>query len=162
MKGLIKAILPLVLLVSCTSSEKRNTEALALEFFEKFKSRNDWSGFKNLYADNLVFEDVIYRLKFNKDDFFSFYNWPDTLFEKHPDFPETLVLQDLSVTDSSAVGRGYFNPFYYKGALLSKDHHWRFTMWLYFDEEGRIKRHIDFIEYPPVFLQSAAESIENQ
>lgn len=145
-------------LLSCSIEEEPSSEKSAELFFEKFKARTDWEGFKDLYADNLEFEDVVYGLKYGKEEFFNFYNWPDTAFHKHPNYPNNLVLEDLAITDSSAVGRGYFNPFYYQGQLMAVENRWRFTIWLYFDKAGKIKRHIDYIDYPAAFVKSAAES----
>lgn len=149
-------------LVSCEKDQSSKSRETANRFFEMYQTRQDWSSFKSLYADDLVFEDVSYALKYNKEQFFNFYNWPDTSFRKHLDYTHSLVLEDLAVTDSSAVGRGYFTPFYYQGVLMAVDHQWRFTMWLYFDEVGKIKRHVDFIDYPASFLKSAAESRLNK
>ena len=153
--------LSFIFLSGCTSNinEKNSVETLANSFFEHYAIRSDWKGFQALYADDMVFEDVIYRLKFDKTEFLQFYNWPDTAFSKHPDFPATLVLEELALTDSSAIGRGVFNPFYYGGKLFSLDHKWRFNMSLQFNDEGKIIKHIDFIEYPPEFLQQAAATL---
>lgn len=140
------------------NSKTTAVEEAANLFFDHYKTRADWPGFQDLYAENLVFEDVIFQYRYNKPEFINFYNWPDSLLKKHPDYPEVLVLEDLALTDSSAVGRGYFTPFYYAGALYDAEH-MRFTMWLYFDKEGKITRHIDFIEYPPEFLKAAAERL---
>ncbi|OEK01223.1 hypothetical protein BFP97_06740 [Roseivirga sp. 4D4] len=123
-----------------------------------YADRSDWPGFINQYADDLVFEDVVFALSYDKNQFIDFYNWPDTAFRKHPDYPKTLIVEDLAVTDSSAVGRGYFTPFYFGGELMAKEHQWRFTIWLYFNEHGKITRHIDYIDYPARFMKLAVES----
>ncbi len=134
-------------------------EESAKRFFDFYKTRDNWEGFQDLYADDMVFEDVIFRFTYNKKEFIDFYNWPDSLLSKHPDYPEVLVLQDLALTDSSAVGRGYFTPFYYDGRLHDDWRNMQFTMWLYFNQEGKITKHIDWIEYPPDFLKQAGESL---
>ena len=156
-----KLLLFCLAIVGCTSPHKEDSliEERAKEFFDMYQARDNWAGFQDLYADDLEFEDVIFRLKYDKTAFVNFYNWPDTAFKKHPDYPNTLVLEELALTDSSSIGRGYFTPFYYGGVLMSSEHHWRFNMTLTFNKEGKIKRHIDFIEYPPIYLKSAAESL---
>lgn len=161
LQGLSKSILVTVLFLlvsSCRNEQQIKTRNRAEHYFEMYAQRSDWSGFIDQYADDLVFEDVVYGLSYDKSQFVKFYNWPDTAFRKHPDYPQTLILEDLAVTDSSAVGRGYFTPFYFGGELMAMDHQWRFTIWLYFNEEGRISRHIDYIDYPAKFVKSAAES----
>lgn len=159
MKRLI--FLFLVCLAACNSPKENRVNQLATDYFKIYADRTDWDGFQALYADDLIFEDVVFRYEFDKEGFVNFYNWPDSLFKKHPDFPHTLVLQNLTVNDSTAIGSGYFTPFYYGGRLLSNDHHWRFTMELTFDKQGKIKRHKDFIEYDPEFMKSAAEALIN-
>ena len=159
----MKKLLPLfALIVACSSpvNERRaTTEATANAFFELYKSRTDWRAFQDLYAEDLVFEDVIFRYTYDKPGFISFYNWPDPLLEKHPDYPEGMVLENLAFTDSTAVGRGYFTPFIYGGVHYDDWEHMRFSMTLHVNAAGKITRHIDFIEYPPAFLKSAAEAI---
>ena len=154
-----KVILLLIIFTACTTEKSNRAEDAAYEFFEMYQARDDWRGFQDLCAEDLVFEDVIYRLNFGKQEFIDFYNWPDSAFSKHPDFPTTLVLKELALTDSSAIGRGYFNPFYYSGALLSFDHRWRFNISLEFNAEGKIIRHIDFIEYPPEYLKMVSDML---
>lgn len=148
--------------ISCSGPQESTTEKAARVFFEHYKTRNNWEGFQQLYAEDMVFEDVIFQYTYDKEAFVKFYNWPDPQLRKHPDYPEVLILEDLAFTDSSAVGRGYFTPFYYADVLYADTLHMRFTMWLYFTEEGKIRKHIDYIEYPPAFLKSAAERLLGQ
>ncbi len=150
-----------VLLTACTGSEERADFARerAMNFFDLYKARADWEGFQDLYADDLVFQDVIFRYTYNREEFINFYNWPDPQLEKHPDYPEVLVLEELTTTDSTAMGRGYFTPFYYGGKLYDDAEHMRFVISLRFNKEGRITRHTDFIEYPPEFLVGLAERL---
>lgn len=148
--------------ISCQKeiSQERSIQNLATTFFDRYAQRSDWQGFLDLYSDSVYFQDVIFRMELKgKDAFRDFYNWPDSNFSKHPDYPKTLVLEGLAVNDSSAVGRGYFTPFYYGGTLYDEAKNMRFTMWLYFNQKGKITRHIDFIEYPPSFLVSAGERL---
>jgi len=146
-----------IILSSCGNDQKSKTRLQAEKYFQLYADRTDWQGFVNQYAEDLVFQDVVYGLSFDKVQFIKFYNWPDTSFHKHPDYPKTLILEDLAVTDSSAVGRGYFTPFYFGGQLMAMEHRWRFTIWLYFNEEGKVHKHIDYIDYPARFMKSAAE-----
>lgn len=162
MNKYLTSLLVLVTLTACQNQSSNESLEQASIFFDHYKNRTNWQEFKDLYADDLVFEDVIYRLKYGKEEFFNFYNWPDTLFQKHLEYPETLVLEELTTTDSTAVGRGYFNPFYFQGQLYSMDHNWRFMISLEFNAQGKINRHIDFIEYPPTFLKAAANDLLKQ
>lgn len=156
-----RIILFFLIATACTSPNTETSLARerALLFFDTYKARTDWQAFQDLYAEDLVFQDVIFRYTYNKEEFINFYNWPDPLLEKHPDYPEVLVLEELTMTDSTAMGRGYFTPFYYSGQLYDDAEHMRFVISLHFDENGKIKRHTDFIEYPPEFLVGLAERL---
>lgn len=156
------ALFLLLFFTACAHVKPNKVEESAIKFFELYKARDDWQGFQDLYAEDMVFEDVIFQYTFNKEEFINFYNWPDSLLAKHLDYPEALVLEDLALTDSSAVGRGHFNPFYYAGVLYDDKEHARFTMWLYFDKEGKITKHIDFIEYPIEFQKMAVDQLIKQ
>lgn len=159
----MRKLIPLIFLLAACSgpvNERRAiTEKTANQFFEIYKAREDWQAFQDLYAEDLVFEDVIFRYSYDKPGFIAFYNWPDPLLKKHPDYPEVMVLEDLAITDTTAIGRGYFTPFYYGDVLHDDQEHMRFVMTLHVGEAGKIKRHIDFIEYPPAFLKAAAERL---
>lgn len=148
----------LVCALACPAIDARqDSRELAQQFFDHYTTRDDWLSFLDLYSDELLFQDVIFRFDLGKSEFAEFYNWEDPLLSKDPDYPEVITLEDLAVTENSAVGRGYFNPFFYDGNHYTDTDHMRFTMWLEFDEEGLITRHIDWIEYPPEFLVTAGE-----
>ena len=150
-----------VLIFSCgsPSSEESNCE-LSSAYFEHYAQRTDWDSFLERYAADVVFEDVILCKHLDgRNAFSAFYDWPDSLFLKHPDYPATLVLKQLECSDSTAVGTGYFNPFYYSGHLFSDTMHMRFTIWLEFNQSGQIVHQSDFIEYPPEILLSVAERL---
>lgn len=165
MKKLFPIILPL-LFAACSNANSNQVKKSA-ELFFLYKARTDWQAFQDLYAADAVFEDVIFRYRYDKQEFISFYNWPDPLLKKHPDYPETMVLEDLMVNGNTAVGKGYFTPFYYGEMLYDDAMHMRFTIWLKFNEEGLITKHIDWIEYPPEFVinamnrHMASDSISN-
>lgn len=69
-------------------------------------------------------------------------------------------MQDLVVNDHIAVGREYFTPFYWNGKLWEMEWEATFTMWLFYDEELKISRQIDWIEYSGDVLQSIGKRIE--
>mgnify|MGYP001954311032 CR=1 FL=1 len=52
----------LVIHTSCTEPKKMSRQR-AEQFFEMYADRSDWRGFINQYADDLVFEDVVFALK---------------------------------------------------------------------------------------------------
>ncbi|MCB0641557.1 MAG: nuclear transport factor 2 family protein [Phaeodactylibacter sp.] len=123
----------------------------ASDFFAHYAERQDWERFLDRYADTVVFEDVLLQLKMEgKSAFAEFYDWPNPGFQKHPDYPATLVLDQLLVDGTSAVGIGRLTPFYWQDTLYELKTHGRFIMQLEFDPSGQIIRHTDWIDYPPI------------
>ena len=167
MKRLVTYGLLLFLLSACATYHKKKmhgpkTEVSAQVFFKTYADRSDWEGFLSLYDEDMIFQDIILRKNLQgKEAFRAFYNWPDSLFSKHPDYPKTLVLEELVANDGAAVGKGYFTPFYYAGVLYEDWEHMRFTMILHFNEKGKITKHVDWVEYPPAFLKGIAERLLN-
>lgn len=140
--------------IESASQNGAKTIELATAYFEHYAARADWPGFLDRYAMDLNFYDPLLKVQLtHRDEFEAFYNWPDTAFHKHPDFPQTMVIEDLIVQDSVAIGAGYFTPFYYQGILYGENEKINFTMWLHFNADGKIVKQIDWIQYPRSFWQ---------
>lgn len=134
--------------------QSQDVEKVARDFFATFAARDDWEKMLSFYRYDMQFEDVTLQIKvFNKEDFKDFYNWSDPSFQKLSPDQKHLVLDDLVVTGNIAAGRGHFNPFFWHGQLQEWKWGSEFTIWLYFDEQLKIKRQIDFIEYPDDILE---------
>ena len=141
---------------ACESPEQqreRLTRATALAYFETYQQRENWDSLLSFYRDDIQFEDVNlnYQAK-GIEAFKEFYNWPDTSFRKIVDNQKHLVLQTMMVQDSMVVGRGKLNPFFWNNELQE----WPddFTIWLYFDENMKIYKQIDWVRYPAWMIQS--------
>ena len=83
-----------------------------------------------------------------------FYNWPDTGFAKLYPEQKHLVIETLTVNDSMAIARGYINPFYWYGQKMDTEWGMQIAFWLFFDENLKIKRQIDWVEYAPEVFES--------
>lgn len=160
-------ILILAFLISCLpKAEERQIprsdelKKTAEAFFQCFAERKDWDAFCAFYRTDMRFEDVSLQLQLDSLwQFKRFYNWPDTVnvFEKLSDDQAHLELSSLVVDDSTAVGRGHFNPFRYNGELIKADWGMEFTIWLYFDDDLKIKKQIDWIEYDGYTLENTIQ-----
>ena len=145
-------------LFSCNTPvpNESRTHRLLREFFDHYAQRDDWHGFLRRYDSAMTFSDPILGYEFNnRDGFEAFYNWPDSSFSKHPEYPETLVMQELATMSHAnlAIGSGYFTPFYYQGNLYGDKEKMSFTMMLTFNDEGKIVRQVDWIDYPPEIMK---------
>lgn len=127
----------------------------ALEYFDRYAARDDWPGFLAQFDNDLAFEDPIAGYQFETlERFTAFYNWPDPGFSKHPDYPETLVLDELIVVGNRSIGVGHFTPFQWQGSTYGDTEPMQFTIWLEWNNEGKITRQVDWIDYPPALLRA--------
>ncbi len=127
----------------------------AEDYFARYAARDDWKGFVDQYSPDLVFEDPLANMALiSREEFKAFYHWPDPSFSKHPDHPETLVLEDLVVQGNLTIGTGYFTPFNYQGFTYAEDEPMRFAIWLTWNDDGKIIKQVDWIDYPDELLQA--------
>ena len=146
-------------LVACESAEQQReqqTWETALAYFETYQQREDWDSLLSFYRDDILFKDANLGYEARGIEAFKdFYNWPDTSFRKIVQDQKHLVLENMMVQDSIVVGRGRLNPFFWNNELQEwpKD----FTIWLYFDENMKIYRQIDWVRYPAWMIQSFEE-----
>jgi predicted ester cyclase len=141
---------------STVQSEAADFKAIAKDFFQTYAERQDWKKLQSFYADTLHFEDAILQLTFDKAGFLAFYDWTQGPFEKMSPDQQHFVVEHM-VADSNVVAtRGQIQPFYFEGNFIPLTHKASFTLWLWFDENGKIIRQIDWIEYPASVLKSVA------
>lgn len=156
-------------LTGCTTEqgEQRNArqhqvEKTARAFFATFAERKDWGKFCSFYREDMAFEDILLQIKLDSLwQFKRFYKWDEEgePFKKLAPEQEHLTLISLVANDSVAVGRGRVNPFYYYGELVDEEWGMEFTIWLYFDEQLKIKKQIDWMEYAPEVFESVIKRI---
>lgn len=124
-------------------------------YFQRYAARDDWPGFLAQFDAALAFDDPIAGIRLDsRKAFEQFYFWPDPAFSKHPDYPDTLVLEELIIEGDLAIGRGYFTPFRYYGSTFGDLEPMRFVIWLTWNKEGKIVRQVDWIDYPAALIQA--------
>ncbi len=164
------SVLLLLLISACSNNQNDNptariqaVENQALAYFQTYADRTDWDQFCSYYRDDLHFEDVLLQLKLDSLwQFKRFYNWPDTNFSKLSPEQETLVINTLVCNDSVAVARGYFTPFIWYGQRMEPIWGMEATFWLFFDENLKIYKQIDWIEYDPNVLESVIQRVRTK
>lgn len=143
-------------LTSRSIAVKKTTEA----YFQTFAERKDWEKLLSFYQEDFVFEDVIVQ-KHTKDieAFKAYYDWPNPNFKKL--FPEQkhLEIEYIITNDSMSVVQGHVNPFYWEGKLWKMEWGGKFTIWLFFNQELKIIRQIDWFEYPGDVLVSVGNRL---
>lgn len=149
--------------MSTSTARVQAVENQALAYFQTYAERTDWPGFCNYYREDLHFEDIILQLKLDSLwQFQRFYNWPDTNFAKLSPEQETLIINTLVCNDSVAVAKGYFTPYIWYGQRMEPEWGMEATFWLFFDENLKIYKQIDWIEYDPDVLESLIQSVRTK
>ncbi|MEL6657269.1 MAG: nuclear transport factor 2 family protein [Bacteroidota bacterium] len=121
------------------------------DYIATYQAREDWEKLLSFYSDSLYFIDINMKYEFHdKAGFMAFYDWPNPQFSKLSPEQKHFLMEDLIVKDQTAIIKGRFQPFYWKGDL--KEWTDLFTMWLHFNDDHKIIRQYDFIKYPKQFL----------
>ena len=162
--AILLTMIVLIASLSCTSMTSNQTEHIpnqieqrAKAFFTTFSERTDWDKLCAFYREDMEFVDVMLQLQLDSLwQFKRFYNWDGEgeRFKKLTPDQDHLELYSLVANDSIAVGRGRVNPFYYDGHLIDTDWGMEFTIWLYFDDQLKIIKQIDWMEYDSYTLES--------
>ncbi len=155
MKKLL-VLVSLGLLIGC-KTERSEIDGQVSEFVALYEERTDFEGFLNLYAEDMILEDMVggYLIK-GKAQFAEFFNWSDERFKK-TDAP-TIVVNHRIVNQRKAVLQGYFTPFSWDGQKVES---MQFTTILFFDDQGKIEKHVDWINYPIYLIDYSKRTNSN-
>lgn len=117
-------------------------------YYQTYKERTAWNEFLEFYADDVVLEDFIggYKIE-GKEAFAEFFNWDDERFKKGATNALEIVKQDLS--GNTVTTQGYFTPFSWGETQVEA---MQFTTILEFNEDGKIIKHTDWINYPDYLI----------
>jgi predicted nucleotidyltransferase component of viral defense system len=135
--AIIFSILVLGLLACSKVNSNESTRSIAEEYYEIYKARKDFKKFLGFYDEQIVLEDII------NGDQKAFLNWDNTEFKLID--TAALVLEDLVVDGNKAFAKGYFTTFQWGDSQFEAMH---FTTILYFNEDQKIVRQVDWINYP--------------
>jgi hypothetical protein len=137
---------------AASASIQPNIQEIAEDYFNTYAEREDWEKLLSFYSPYVQFTDELLDHNLSDlDELANFYNWPDTAFRKKDPEIGHLKLDHITTNDSVAIGFGHFTPYYWKGILYAQDAP-AFTIILEFDENMKIERQVDYIEYPPELL----------
>ncbi|GEM_PF-815734 len=145
-------LMTLGLLAACQSTPEKQAfdrdtvqETLS-SYLKTYAFREDFDYFLSFYAGNAVLEDVIRGEEFvGIDAIKSHLNWHDPEFSLGMSASH-LISEQIIIDGNQAVIQGYFMPFIYQGVKLGP---WRFTTHLEFNEDMKITRQTDWVNYTP-------------
>ncbi len=141
-------------LAGCSSLEEKKNGKTAREFYEVYANRENVDKLMEFYSSSdpqwidAVAQSVVEGRENIKNRYQ--YEWSDEKYKKHMSYPKAVQIETLLANDSIVAVSGKYNPYYYNGNLVNE---MKFTSWLYFDKEGKIKKQIEWVQYSVGDLQ---------
>lgn len=122
-----------------------NIEKLAGEYFALYAERKDFNSFMAMYAQEAELQDINYGNHIlGRKAIRDFFQWDAGNVKLLHD--KTLIVEKMVLKDNQAISRGHFTEFEYGGTKMGP---WRFVIWLEFDQQGKIIKQTDWINYTP-------------
>ncbi len=144
-------MLPILLtvgLVAAQESKGSDLKTIIKAYYESYKSRDNFERFLSFYDQDMVLEDMITGdRKVGKKAFAAFFDWNNPNFKLLE--PTALVIENQVFDSNQVVTQGYFNSFKWGEHRFGPMF---FTTILTFNEEGKIIKHVDWINYPNELL----------
>lgn len=135
-------------LVSCTNlSNENKIEETAKKFFDVYSERKDYEQIKSFYNDSIQYENVIQNTNLNTFATDYLLNQIFSVNDKSLvyDNGKMFKIDNIVANDSVAVVNGEFNSYTYNGFTFAP---MKFTTYLYFDKDLKIKKQVDWFNYP--------------
>lgn len=132
-------------LLSCsTKNQNKTIRPIAEEYFETYKARKDFNKFLDFYDEQIVLEDIINGDRIlGKRNIKAFLNWDNPEFKLIDTV--VLVVENLILDENKVVANGHFTPFQWGDSKIEAMH---FTTILFFNENKKIIKQVDWINYP--------------
>ncbi len=144
---MIRSILGITLiffLLSCSEQSKPNIEGVVTDYYRTYQERTDFQKFLSYYDENIVLEDMILgERKIGKKAFQEFFDWENPAFSLKD--TSCLYITHQIIKANEVVTQGYFTPFRWGNQEFEA---MQFTSLLTFNEERKIIKQVDWINYP--------------
>lgn len=147
MKFKILFLAAITLLVSCQNKQDSKSEQVAKLFFDTYAERADYNKMKSFYNDSVDYENVIQNtsiIRFETGYLLNeLFSWNDKslVYENN----KLLKVDEIITNDSMAIVNGQFNSYTYNGFTFAP---MKFTTHLYFDQNHKVKKQVDWFNYP--------------
>lgn len=147
MKNFIIAIGIGLALISCNQTSTNKTEEIAQRYFDVYSARQDYNQLKSFYNDSVQYENVIQNTSLNQYEIGYLLNQIFSFNDKSMvyDDGKMINVEQIVSNDSMAIVNGTFNSYTYNGFKFTP---MKFTTYLYFDENHKIKKQVDWFNYP--------------
>ncbi|MEG0187339.1 hypothetical protein [Algoriella sp.] len=144
----VLSVLILTFLISCQSdSTTSKNDELGKRFFENYSSRKDYSKMLSYYNDSVVYENVAQysgestlKPQYLLDEII---RWNDQTMQY--DGNKLLNVKEIFTNDTMIIANGEFSGYSYNGMKFPA---MKFTTYLYLDKNSKIKKQVDWFNYP--------------
>ncbi|MER2493111.1 nuclear transport factor 2 family protein [Catenovulum sediminis] len=124
----------------------QKVKEVASQFMTAYAFHDDFEYFLSFYAENAQVKDIIRGEKASgREAIKAFFNWHDEKFSLG-NSASAVVVEEIWVDNSTAIVTGYFMPFIYDGIKFGP---WHMMMVLEFDQDYKITKQVDWINYTP-------------
>lgn len=145
-------------IIGCSQTAKVDITPIVDDYYQTYAEREDFEKFLSFYDSSIVLEDMIYGNRVTGiENFRAFFDWPNPNFESKDSV--ALVVINQVIDENTVVTEGYFTPFSWGGLDVEAMY---FTMILTFNEEGKINRHVDWINYPEYLIDNSSKKNSNE
>lgn len=151
-------LLLLIILVGFTSCKKDEVRLATYAFEDCYNEREDFDEFLEMYAEDVVLEDMIFGWKIEgKRQLKLFFNWPDSRFEKID--KDVYQVDERIISGRKAILSGKFGEFKWDSTEVEA---MNFTTILHFNKEMKIIKQVDWINYPSYLVDYDDRSNSNK
>ena len=147
MKTKILLLTATSILFACQNNKESKIDDIARKYFDVYSERADYNQMKSFYNDSVEYENVIQHTDVIKyetghllNDVFAF-NDRELSYEGGKMFN----VEEVISNDTMAIVNGHFNSYTYNGFTFAP---MKFTTYLYFDKNNKIKKQVDWFNYP--------------
>ncbi|MCL6275353.1 nuclear transport factor 2 family protein [Muricauda sp. 2012CJ35-5] len=137
------SLVVVVLLASCADQTK-NVQPIVDAYYETYAQRNDFEKLLSYYDESILLEDYINGDKIEgKTALREFLDWDNPNFNMVE--PVALTIADQMIEGNKVVTKGHFSKFKWGSYEFGP---MQFVTILTFNDDGKIIRHEDWINYP--------------
>ncbi|TGN24296.1 hypothetical protein [Empedobacter tilapiae] len=143
----ILSLITITFLISCNSNPTTKNDDLGKRFFENYSSRKDYKKMLSFYNDSLIYENVAQYSGSSTIDPRYLLNeiirWNDQTMQYENN--NLLKVNELFSNDTMIIANGEFSAYSYNGIKFPS---MKFTTYLYLDKNSKIKKQVDWFNYP--------------
>lgn len=151
-------LLPILTIILSGCHQNSNAiEETVDNFCQIYAKREKPESLKSFYDERAVLEDIISGVRVEGNlDIINFFDWNNVSYKMKDTV--ALVVVSKVIGDGSATINGYFTSFEWSGTIYRRMH---FTTVLFFNDEHKIIKQVDWINYPNELLDYSKRNDSN-